>query len=442
MGQARASDVRPVDFRVEFVDVALDPPFVISGRPMTHFTAAAVHLDVQTRDGRAATGLGASMLSVPWAWPSRGAEVPGPDIEARDDVLRGLVHTFADQVLAGVGGDPFDIWRPIYHRLDETLTLAARSAGSPPIPRLAGLLALAAVDNAVHDAWSRAAGRSVYEMYSDEYLNEDLGWAGLPGTYPGDHLGQPRNAIPVQHVLGVGDPLTDAAAGAEPGARSLNSWMAAEGIKDLKLKLQGSPSADAERIAAVYRVGSAARDDVTLSIDPNEAYGTVAELDQMLDELETLAPRAAAAVTYLEQPFPRDVAPDAEQMKALARRTPLLMDEGYSRLSQLDDLVDRGWSGVVIKASKGQSHAMATYAIARSRGLQVVIQDLTTTGAALEHSIGLASALQVTWPHLEYNSRQYAPGANEELAARSPGLVTVRDGQVRFTRAASGLYGA
>lgn len=435
MGQARASDIRAVNARVEFIDVALDPPFVISGRPMTHFTAAVVHLDVQARDGSTATGLGASMLSVPWAWPR-----PDPDIEARDHVLRGLVHTFADQVLDGVGGDPFDIWRPIYDRLDETLVLAARSAGSPPIPRLAGLLALAAVDNAVHDAWSRAAGRSVYEMYTDEYMNEDLGWAGLPGTYPGDHLGEPRGTIPVQHVLGVGDPLTDAEA--EPGARTLTSWMEAEGIKDLKLKLQGSPSADAERIAAVYRVGSASRDDVSLSIDPNEAYNSVAELEQMLDELGALSPRAAAAITYLEQPFPRHVDLDPDQMKALARRAPVLMDEGYSRLSQLDELVAQGWSGVVIKASKGQSHAMVTYAVARSRGLDIVIQDLTTTGAALEHSIGLASALHVTWPHLEYNSRQYAPGANEELAARSPDLVAVRDGQVRFTRAPSGLYGA
>lgn len=433
MGGSRASDVRPVGVRTQFLDIALEPPFVISGRPMTHFTGALVHLEVQTRGGRTTTGLGASMLSVPWAWPR-----PDPDIQARDQVLRTLVSSFADQVVQGHGGDPLEIWRPVYVGLDETLAQTARATGSPPIPRLAGLLALAAVDNAVHDAWSRAAGRPVYEMYTDGYLNEDLGWAGLPGVYPGDYLGEPRRTVPVQHVLGVGDPLTPAEAA--PGVRPLTWWMQTENIRDLKVKLDGDVLADARRIVDVHRVGSATRSDVTLSIDPNEAYRSAADLGAMLDHLEAKAPQAAAAITYLEQPFPRDAVTVPEHLRALARRVPVLMDEGYSDLDQLGRLRAEGWSGVVIKSSKGQSHAMVTYAVAREQGLKLVIQDLTTTGAALEHSIGLASALELTWPHLEYNSRQYAPNANDELAARVPDLVNVRDGRVRFTRARAGLY--
>src|SRR5699024_4567972 len=153
------------------------------------------------------------------------------------------------------------------------------------------------------DAWSRAAGRSVYEMYTGADMNQDLGWAGLPGRYPGDYLGEPRTTVPVQHALGVGDPLTEEEA--EPGVRSLTNWMAAEGVTELKLKVKGIPRAEAGQIADVHRVERGNRDGVTLSIDPNKAYSSVAELEQMHDEHTALAHRAAASITYLEQPDAR-----------------------------------------------------------------------------------------------------------------------------------------
>src|SRR5690625_5374952 len=70
---------------------------------------------------------------------------------------------------------------------------------------------------------------------------------------------------------------------------------------------------------------------------------------------------------------------------------------------------------------------MVTNAVARHLGLKIAVQDLTTVGPALAHSISLASALEPDWPHLEYNSRQYAAAANDDLAAQAPDLVQVRD---------------
>lgn len=85
------------------------------------------------------------------------------------------------------------------------------------------------------------------------------------------------------------------------------------------------------------------------------------------------------------------------------------MDGGYSRVDQLVGLREQGWSGVVIKAVKVRSHAMVTDAVARALGYRTAILDLTTVGKALEHSISLAVAVQVSWPPVENNSRQFAP---------------------------------
>ncbi|MGO1465562.1 MAG: enolase C-terminal domain-like protein [Candidatus Corynebacterium faecigallinarum] len=420
-----------------FTDIELNPPFVISGRPMTHISAAQVHLDVATRDGERTTGLGASMLSVPWAWPR--AEI---DLPARDAVLRSLVQTFTDQVAdLDLCADPFALWRPVYDQLDTTLAAAARAAGIDEIPRLAGLITLGAVDSALHDAWARAAGHSAYAMYTAEYLGQDLGWLStqLAGVYPGDFLGPARREIPIQHALGVGDPLIDAEA--PDRVRSLQQWIRDQGIRHLKMKLAGDPEADAARITETRQVMARFPGASTLSVDPNEAY-TVPELDRMLDCLEQLDPGAAEAITYLEQPFPRDQESDPEHMARLTGRFPVLLDEGYSRLEQLLELGEQGWSGVVIKAIKGQSHAMITYAAARALGLKIAIQDLTTVGAALEHSLGLAASVQASWPQVEYNSRQFAPAASAELAGRAPELVDVCDGQVQWQADGVGLYGS
>lgn len=60
------SDITVLAAQARFHAVALEPPFVISGRPMPHVTAVTAHVEVRTRDGRTVGGIGAGMLSVPW----------------------------------------------------------------------------------------------------------------------------------------------------------------------------------------------------------------------------------------------------------------------------------------------------------------------------------------------------------------------------------------
>ncbi|MGP9733769.1 enolase C-terminal domain-like protein [Brachybacterium sp. AOP42-C2-15] len=432
----RPSDIQVREALVSFQDVALEPPFVISGRPLTHVSAVTVQMSAVTKDGRIVDGTGAGMLSAPWAWPSSTLDLAG-----RDQVMRELVRDLAARLNEAAGfGDPFTLWRPLYNALDDVLEEAAPRANGERIPRLAGLLALGPVDNALHDAWSRAAGRPLREMYTSEYLREDLGRYGAHGVglHPSDTLTSPRGTLPIQHALGVGDPLVPGEQAG--GERSLEEWIRAEGVHHLKLKLAGDPVADQERLRDVHRIASRQRADIRLSLDPNEAY-TLPRLAALFDDLERHDPEVLSAIDYLEQPIPRDEHADPVLLRRLAARVPVLLDEGYTRLSQLETLQEQGWSGVVIKAVKGQSHAMITQAIARRAGMKLAIQDLTAVDLALEHSLGLASVLPVSWPAVEYNSRQYAAAANGELAARRPESVAVRDGQVTWHPGGLGLFG-
>lgn len=429
----RSSDVRVQGAQVRFRDVALEPPFVISGRPLTHLTAVTVHLEVVARDGRAVEGVGAGILSVPWSWPSSGL-----DLDSRDRVMRELVRQLAVLAAGPEVGDPFVLWRPLYEQLDTILEKTARSAGIESIPRLAGLLALGPVDNALHDAWSRAAGLPLTSMYTATHLREDLSRYGELGRalHPSDTLRPPRRALQVQHALGVGNPLT--AAAAAPGVRDLEDWIRAEGVHHLKLKLSGEVPADLERLRAVHSIAAPLRPDLRLSLDPNESYALPA-LAELLDTLAREDPALLATIDYLEQPVPREEEPDPAELRRVSARIPVLLDEGYSRFSQLSVLADQGWSGIVIKAAKGQSHAMITQALASAAGLRIAIQDLTAVDLALEHSLGLAAVLPVSWPGVEYNSRQFAPGANAELASRRPEAVAVQDGRVTWRAGGPGL---
>jgi L-alanine-DL-glutamate epimerase-like enolase superfamily enzyme len=425
------TDIRVTDTAVGFRDVALDPPLTLSGGSIARFTVAEVDVEVVSRDGRSARGHGESVLSVPWAWPRSGLSV-----DDRDAVLRRLVERYARDASALAAADPIAMWRRLVAGIEAVLDSAA---GNERVPKLAGLLAVGAVDNALHDAWGRAAGRSTFEMYTADHLASDLGSLGLPGRHPGDGV-DPAGAgrLPVQHVVGVSDALHPA-----PGARSLADWITTEGVSRLKIKVAGAdPAADARRVHEVYRTARDLGVSPRLAVDPNEGYADPGAALAMLDELTAAAPEALAALDYLEQPVPRGTGVDPTQLARLSRRVPTLMDEGFTSLARLGRLRADGWSGVVIKAGKGQTPAVVAAAAAHRLGLWAVVQDLTATGPAFVHSARLASCLRTTRRHLEYNSRQYVPAGNDDLRRELPRLANVVDGHVALDGLdGMGLYG-
>lgn len=427
------SDIRLLGVETTFDDISLETDFNIAGGRIGGFTVARVAATVADRSGRRATGSGATVLSVPWSWPDASVS-----LEARDGRVRQLVDEFASLAIEIEAADPFEIWR----QLDESSVGDETKPGDPgPVPDLARHLALGAVDNAIHDGWASAAEMPVYEMYTAEFLNRDLASylsSEFSGRWPGEFLATPRHRLPIQHVVGVGDPI----AGASSGQRSLEDWAREDKFRHVKIKLSGSSvTEDVARVQEVFEVMETVVGDVRLALDPNEGYPDIASVSEMLVSLQCVAPRAAASIEYVEQPIPRGVTPRFEDIAPTVAEIPIIVDEGFGRFNQIEELTNDGWDGFVVKAAKGQSLAILCQAFARFHAAFLAVQDLTAVDLALEHSARLASNLAVSVEGFECNSRQYAPSANARLARARPGLVNVVEGFVSIEKQTQpGLY--
>jgi L-alanine-DL-glutamate epimerase-like enolase superfamily enzyme len=372
-----SSDVRVTSVTASYRDIPFATPLHLSSGPITALTEARVTVGVTRRDGRGGTGLGSVLLSYPWAGGT-------------DQGMRSAIDHFMNRVVS------YDYADPMQHGtrlLDEVAAL--------PKPRLAAEVALGPVDQAVHDAWASAEGRSAYEMYDGAYLDTDLSaYLGLDfaGRWPADWLAaQPADRLPVQYVLGVGESMSDA---------SRHAW--------LKVKLTGKVDDDIARVREVAALG------VQISLDPNEAYVVRADLVRLLSETDAV---------YVEQPMPRG--DDGPGLGAV----PVLADEGLPDPRQLDSL--RGWDGIVVKTCRGQTAALLAYCWARQRDRFVVQQDLTHVGPALAHAATFAAHCEYSVRAFECNSLKFAPAGNTELSVDRPGLVNERDGFVEVS--ASGL---
>lgn len=114
-------------------------------------------------------------------------------------------------------------------------------------------------------------------------------------------------------------------------------------------------------------------------------------------------------------------------MHEAARLRPIVADEALTDLQSLLLAREMGYTGVALKACKGQSQAMLMAAAARKYGMFLCVQDLTCPGASLIHSAGIAARVPGN-AGIEANARQFVPAANAPWDARFPGLFTIRRG--------------
>src|SRR5207248_4340475 len=130
----------------------------------------------------------------------------------------------------------------------------------------------------------------------------------------------------------------------------------------------------------------------------------------------------------IEQPTARDLRKDrANVMHEAARLRPVVIDESLTDFEALLLAREMGYTGVALKACKGQSQAMLMAAAAQKFGMFLCVQDLTCPGASLIHSAGLAAHIPGV-AAIESNARQYVPAANQPWEERFPGIFRITDG--------------
>ncbi|MFN6204333.1 MAG: enolase C-terminal domain-like protein, partial [Acidobacteriota bacterium] len=215
---------------------------------------------------------------------------------------------------------------------------------------------------------------------------------------------------------------------------SLGEWIRRYGLTHLKIKLQGEDLAwDIERVVTVDRVAGETRPgiDWRYCVYFNERCPNVGYVLEFLRKVKERTPRGFERILYVEQPTARDLETNrGNVMHEAAKLRPVVIDESLVDLESLRLAREMGYTGVALKACKGQSHAMLMAAAARKYGMFLTVQDLTCPGASLIHSVGIAAHVPGV-AGVEGNSRQYMPAANRPWEKRFPGIFVIRDGMFR-----------
>jgi L-alanine-DL-glutamate epimerase-like enolase superfamily enzyme len=433
-----SNDIRIDDVSIEFEDFLYRTPIKFGGNVLDRVTILNVNVVVSNSAGKSATGFGSMPLGNIWAFPSK--EMPYA-------ATLGAMQELSQRIGKLTAG-----YTEMNHPVDINVALepdylkAAQAVSSEknlvqPIPKLATLVTASPFDSAIHDAYGKLYGVSCYYTYGPEFMNHDLS-AYLGPDFAGEYLEQyvlkdPKEKMPLYHLVGALDPITEADITQRIGddyPETLPEWINYSGLTHLKIKLNGSDLKwDVDRVVTVDRVAgeTQAKRGVSewwYSTDFNEKCPNVEYLIDFLNQVKERAPAAFDRIQYIEQPTNRDLYSDPDnKMHEAAKLRPVVIDESLTDLEILLFSREVGYTGAALKACKGQTQAVLMGAAAQKYKMFLCVQDLTCPGASLIHSAGLAAHVPGV-AAIEANSRQYCPAANLEWEPRFPGIFDVRDG--------------
>jgi len=437
---AKPTDIRITSVRTDRERIPYRAPIKFGGRVVTDAVIENVLIEVETVDGRRGGGLGSMPMGNVWAWPSNAVS-PSQSLEAMLAFVDELTQVVAQY--RGVG-HPLDITRELATQHAAIAAKVQQRLGLPEgMPPLAELVAASPFEAAIHDAYGKTLKANSYNLLSQEFVHHDLAHYLTP-EFAGEYLDryttrQPKAKMPLYHLVGALDPLTDSDINQRLNdslPESLGEWIVMDGLTHLKIKLNGDDLAwDVERVVGVEKVAveaqaSVNRDEWHYSLDFNEKCANVEYLLEFLRKLEERAPAALARVQYIEQPTHRDLKKHPEnKMHKVAAIKPVVIDESLVDLESLHLAREQGYSGVALKACKGHTEALLMGAAAQKYGLFLCVQDLTCPGYSFLHSASIAARLP-TIAAIEGNGRQYCPAGNRALGEVFPSMFHITDGTV------------
>jgi L-alanine-DL-glutamate epimerase-like enolase superfamily enzyme len=301
------------------------------------------------------------------------------------------------------------------------------------IPPLAAAYGPAEIDKAILDALLRSVGMNFFDGMAENISGID---ARLSGDLVDDDVsrflaGRKRpERVAIRHTVGLDDRVEGEGGVADAKENA--------GARYFKLKLNGDPARDADRLIRIGKELGTLQHDCSVTLDANEQYADLAGLSALVDRLDrdhALKP-IASKLLYIEQPMPRDIT-RAAPLGALASRNFIIdeADDSYDAFSVARAL---GYRGISSKSCKGiyKSIVNATRAAkwsAKGGKYFVTGEDLTCqAGLAVQQDLALGALIGVT--HAERNGHHYVDGFAETPVAEAAAFLAahpdlyVRDG--------------
>jgi L-alanine-DL-glutamate epimerase-like enolase superfamily enzyme len=419
----KSTDIRVKEIRVSYEDFPYRTPYEFGGRSVDKVTLLDVHCTVETVAGRVAHGFGSMTMGNEWAFPSKTLSY--------DTTLNPVDINF--------------VLEPEYLRAAAEVTKEMHLP--QPVPKLCTLVTASPFDAAIHDAFGKVHGLSCYQTYGPDFMSHDLAHYLAPqfkGEYPSRYLLQkPKPWVWCNHSVGASDPIeaSDVKKRLNDGLpQTLAEWIVADGLTHLKIKLDGNNlERDIARTLHIDRVATEVEtrrgvQDWYYTLDFNEQCPNVDYLLEFIRRVREKSPGGYRRILYLEQPESRDLpsGPDQRLFKA-SNLKPVVMDESLTGYDALLRGRKIGYTGVALKACKGQSQTVLLNAAAQKFKMYMSAQDLTCPGASLIQSAGIAAHVAPI-DTLESNGREYVPAANKPWLKKFPGLFLVRDGKLHTTK--------
>ena len=437
---SKATDIQLKKVATSTERIEYRTPIKFGGRVVVDAVLLNVTVDVESHDGRQAQGLGSMPMGNAWAWPSQQVSV-----EQTLAAMLGLGERLAARANEYDGqGHPLEITHDLAQSYDRTAAEIIREQGLPePMPRLAQLVCASPLEAAIHDAYGKMLDKNSYNVLGSEFANRDIA-SYLTPEFGGEFLDKytlrdPKPQMPLYHLVGALDPLTDSDIETRVGdglPETLGEWILADGLTHLKIKLAGDDLAwDVDRVAAIERVAAETQakrgcEQWNYSCDFNEKCANVQYVLDFLAQVSERSPNAMQRIHYIEQPTHRDLRANPEnRMHEAAAIKPVVIDESLVDFESLLLAREQGYSGVALKACKGHTEALLMGAAAQKYNLFLCVQDLTCVGASLLHSASIAARVP-TVAAIESNGRQYCPIGNKGWDERFPSMFHVQNGTV------------
>lgn len=374
-------------------------------------------------DGQAVQGLAADTLPPKW-FVKDIEETYRSEVESMIHVIESACG-FAEQV--GARDTPFDLWQAVYA---EQMNWATREEDYPPLLWSFGV---SLIERAMIDAFCRAKGTPFAAALRGGALGLKLGEVHRPlhEYEPADLLPErPAATLGVRHTVGLADPLTDgeivAASRLDDGLpQSLEAAIDAYGLRLFKIKLNGNPEEDVQRLAGIATLlDRKGIDDFKFTLDANENYMQLVTFRNMWEELAAdayIGPFLEHMIC-VEQPLHRDVAMSVmheEEVRGWEERPAMIIDESDARLDSLPEALDAGYIGTAHKNCKGVFKGAANACLIEYHrrsspelGYLMTAEDLANVGPiAMPQDTAVVAALGI--PHAERNGHHYFRGLEQ-----------------------------